>query len=118
MSPIQVLHGQPTPEELATVLAVVQARAAAAQAAALAAPRGRRPGQPVERPREAAPPGPAARAGRLAHQRLGPLTRSRPPGASIAPGGRASAPRIRTAAVVRELSTRTQARVEAPGARW
>ncbi|WP_316523820.1 acyl-CoA carboxylase subunit epsilon [Kitasatospora brasiliensis] len=34
MSPIHVLHGQPTPEELATVLAVVQARAAAAQAAA------------------------------------------------------------------------------------
>ncbi|MGE7432489.1 MULTISPECIES: acyl-CoA carboxylase subunit epsilon [Kitasatospora] len=33
MPPIQVLHGQPTPEELATVLAVVQARAAAAQAA-------------------------------------------------------------------------------------
>lgn len=37
MPPIQVLHGQPTPEELATVLAVVQARAAAAQAAAEAA---------------------------------------------------------------------------------
>lgn len=37
MSPIHVLHGQPTPEELATVLAVVQARAAAAQAAAEAA---------------------------------------------------------------------------------
>ncbi|KDN85025.1 acyl-CoA carboxylase subunit epsilon [Kitasatospora cheerisanensis] len=35
MTPIQVLHGQPTPEELATVLAVVQARAAAG---ALAAP--------------------------------------------------------------------------------
>ncbi|WP_082598267.1 acyl-CoA carboxylase epsilon subunit [Kitasatospora sp. Root107] len=33
MTPIQVLHGQPTPEELATVLAVVSARAAAAQAA-------------------------------------------------------------------------------------
>ncbi|WP_035848432.1 acyl-CoA carboxylase subunit epsilon [Kitasatospora azatica] len=33
MPPIQVLHGQPTPEELATVLAVVQARAAATQAA-------------------------------------------------------------------------------------
>lgn len=32
MAPIQVLHGQPTPEELATVLAVVQARAAAAAA--------------------------------------------------------------------------------------
>jgi hypothetical protein len=32
MPPIQVLHGQPTPEELATVLAVVQARAAAAAA--------------------------------------------------------------------------------------
>ncbi|WP_033218345.1 acyl-CoA carboxylase subunit epsilon [Kitasatospora phosalacinea] len=28
MTPIQVLHGQPTPEELATVLAVVQSRAA------------------------------------------------------------------------------------------
>ncbi|MFD8084806.1 acyl-CoA carboxylase subunit epsilon, partial [Kitasatospora sp. NPDC059722] len=26
MAPIHVLHGQPTPEELATVLAVVQAR--------------------------------------------------------------------------------------------
>ncbi len=37
MPPIQVLHGQPTPEELATVLAVVSARAAAAQAAATAA---------------------------------------------------------------------------------
>ncbi len=34
MAPIHVLHGQPTPEELATVLAVVQSRAAAAQAAA------------------------------------------------------------------------------------
>ncbi|GAA1224325.1 hypothetical protein GCM10009665_13220 [Kitasatospora nipponensis] len=33
MPPIQVLHGQPTPEELATVLAVVSVRAAAAQAA-------------------------------------------------------------------------------------
>ncbi|MDH6124125.1 acyl-CoA carboxylase subunit epsilon [Kitasatospora sp. GP82] len=39
MPPIQVLHGQPTPEELATVLAVVSARAAAAQAAAEAARR-------------------------------------------------------------------------------
>jgi hypothetical protein len=39
MSPIHVLHGQPTPEELATVLAVVSARAAAAQAAAEAARR-------------------------------------------------------------------------------
>ncbi|MFF4341543.1 acyl-CoA carboxylase subunit epsilon [Kitasatospora sp. NPDC001540] len=28
MTPIQVLHGQPTPEELATVLAVVHSRAA------------------------------------------------------------------------------------------
>ncbi|WP_371518530.1 acyl-CoA carboxylase epsilon subunit [Kitasatospora sp. NBC_01300] len=37
MAPIHVLHGQPTPEELAAVLAVVQARAAAAQAAAEAA---------------------------------------------------------------------------------
>jgi Acyl-CoA carboxylase epsilon subunit len=37
MAPIQVLHGQPTPEELATVLAVVHSRAAAAQAAAEAA---------------------------------------------------------------------------------
>ncbi|MGW3038740.1 acyl-CoA carboxylase subunit epsilon [Kitasatospora sp. NPDC001159] len=37
MSAIHVLHGQPTPEELATVLAVVQARAAATQAAAEAA---------------------------------------------------------------------------------
>ncbi|KJK55282.1 acyl-CoA carboxylase subunit epsilon [Saccharothrix sp. ST-888] len=44
MPPIQVLHGQPTPEELATVLAVVQARAAAAQAAAEAA---RRAGGPA-----------------------------------------------------------------------
>ncbi|MFI5532273.1 acyl-CoA carboxylase subunit epsilon [Kitasatospora sp. NPDC051853] len=39
MSPIQVLHGQPTPEELATVLAVVSARAAAAAAAEEAARR-------------------------------------------------------------------------------
>ncbi|CAN3981007.1 acyl-CoA carboxylase subunit epsilon [Kitasatospora purpeofusca] len=39
MAPIHVLHGQPTPEELATVLAVVQSRAAAAQAAAEAARR-------------------------------------------------------------------------------
>ncbi|WP_282205885.1 acyl-CoA carboxylase subunit epsilon [Kitasatospora fiedleri] len=37
MSPIQVLHGQPTPEELATVLAVVQSRAATGAAAAPAA---------------------------------------------------------------------------------
>lgn len=37
MSPIHVLRGQPTPEELATVLAVVSARTAAAQAAAQAA---------------------------------------------------------------------------------
>ncbi|MFJ5921909.1 acyl-CoA carboxylase subunit epsilon [Kitasatospora sp. NPDC092948] len=36
MTPIQVLHGQPTPEELATVLAVVQARAAAGALAASA----------------------------------------------------------------------------------
>ncbi|RKE19390.1 acyl-CoA carboxylase subunit epsilon [Streptomyces sp. TLI_171] len=34
MTPIQVLHGQPTPEELATVLAVVQSRAATRAAAA------------------------------------------------------------------------------------
>ncbi|WP_228718725.1 acyl-CoA carboxylase subunit epsilon [Kitasatospora acidiphila] len=39
MSEIHVLHGQPTPEELATVLAVVQTRAAAAQAAREAAAR-------------------------------------------------------------------------------
>ena len=37
MPPIHVLHGQPTPEELATVLAVVARRAAAGQAAAEAA---------------------------------------------------------------------------------
>ncbi|KUJ66753.1 hypothetical protein ACZ90_34070 [Streptomyces albus subsp. albus] len=37
---IRVLHGNPTPEELAAALAVVQARAAAAAAAA---PGGRRP---------------------------------------------------------------------------
>ncbi|MEV4559400.1 acyl-CoA carboxylase subunit epsilon [Kitasatospora sp. NPDC049285] len=36
MTPIQVLHGQPTPEELATVLAVVQARAAASRNTATA----------------------------------------------------------------------------------
>ncbi|GAA3038725.1 hypothetical protein GCM10010519_74110 [Streptomyces lactacystinicus] len=47
MSPIHVLHGQPTPEELATVLAVVQARAAAAQAGdAAARPAGRGPASP------------------------------------------------------------------------
>ncbi|MFD9066207.1 acyl-CoA carboxylase epsilon subunit, partial [Kitasatospora purpeofusca] len=34
MAPIHVLHGQPTPEELATVLAVVQSRAAAPPAPA------------------------------------------------------------------------------------
>ncbi|MER5636989.1 acyl-CoA carboxylase subunit epsilon [Kitasatospora sp. NPDC002227] len=45
MPPIQVLHGQPTPEELATVLAVVSARAAAAEAAA-AAGRGDGPANP------------------------------------------------------------------------
>ncbi|MEV7217472.1 acyl-CoA carboxylase subunit epsilon [Kitasatospora cineracea] len=33
MTPIHVLHGQPTPEELATVLAVVHSRAAARAAA-------------------------------------------------------------------------------------
>ena len=46
MSPIQVLHGQPTPEELATVLAVVSARAAATQAAAEAARSGAGPASP------------------------------------------------------------------------
>lgn len=45
MPPIQVLHGQPTPEELATVLAVVQARAAA-QAAAEATRRASGPASP------------------------------------------------------------------------
>ncbi|AXI77869.1 acyl-CoA carboxylase epsilon subunit [Peterkaempfera bronchialis] len=39
MPPIKVLHGQPTPEELAAVMAVVSARAAAATAAAAAAAR-------------------------------------------------------------------------------
>jgi hypothetical protein len=34
MAPIRVLHGQPNPEELAAVLAVVSARAAAGSAAA------------------------------------------------------------------------------------
>jgi hypothetical protein len=34
MAPIRVLHGQPNPEELAAVLAVVSARAAAGTAAA------------------------------------------------------------------------------------
>ena len=33
MPPIKVLHGQPSPEELAAVLAVVSARAAASAAA-------------------------------------------------------------------------------------
>jgi acyl-CoA carboxylase epsilon subunit len=33
MPPIKVLYGQPTPEELAAVIAVVQARAATAAAA-------------------------------------------------------------------------------------
>ncbi|WP_371481157.1 acyl-CoA carboxylase epsilon subunit [Kitasatospora sp. NBC_00315] len=46
MAPIHVLHGQPTPEELATVLAVVSARAAAAQAAAEAARTGAGPASP------------------------------------------------------------------------
>ncbi|MCD0481828.1 acyl-CoA carboxylase epsilon subunit [Streptacidiphilus sp. ASG 303] len=36
MTPVKVLHGQPTPEELAAVMAVVSARAAAAAAAAAA----------------------------------------------------------------------------------
>jgi hypothetical protein len=45
MSPIQVLHGQPTPEELATVLAVVHSRAAT-QAAAEAASRASGPATP------------------------------------------------------------------------
>ncbi|MFB7127858.1 acyl-CoA carboxylase subunit epsilon [Kitasatospora xanthocidica] len=62
---IHVLHGQPTPEELATVLAVVQARAAAAQAAAEAARRaGAGPDSPwgdrARRLRLAARPGPNA----------------------------------------------------------
>jgi hypothetical protein len=39
MAPIKVLHGQPTPEELAAVMAVVSARAAAAALAAAAAQR-------------------------------------------------------------------------------
>ncbi|SEL10075.1 acyl-CoA carboxylase epsilon subunit [Streptacidiphilus jiangxiensis] len=38
MAPIRVLHGQPNPEELAAVLAVVSARAAAGAAAAPEAP--------------------------------------------------------------------------------
>ncbi|MFJ4596635.1 acyl-CoA carboxylase subunit epsilon [Kitasatospora sp. NPDC088861] len=38
MAPIHVLHGQPTPEELAAVLAVVQARAAEAARLAGAGP--------------------------------------------------------------------------------
>ncbi|MFF1871946.1 acyl-CoA carboxylase subunit epsilon [Streptomyces sp. CB03911] len=46
MAPIHVLHGQPTPEELATVLAVVSARAAATQAAAEAARTGAGPATP------------------------------------------------------------------------
>jgi hypothetical protein len=36
MTPVKVLHGHPTPEELAAVLAVVAARAAAAASAATA----------------------------------------------------------------------------------
>ena len=36
MSSIKVLHGQPTPEELAAVMAVVSSRAAAAASAAAA----------------------------------------------------------------------------------
>ncbi|GAA2774659.1 hypothetical protein GCM10010440_76790 [Kitasatospora cinereorecta] len=64
MSPIQVLHGQPTPEELATVLAVVQARAAAAQAAAEAARQAGGPADPwndhAKRLRPALRPGPNA----------------------------------------------------------
>ncbi|MEZ0093414.1 acyl-CoA carboxylase subunit epsilon [Streptacidiphilus sp. EB129] len=38
MAPIRVLHGQPSPEELAAVLAVVSARAAANAARAADAP--------------------------------------------------------------------------------
>ncbi|WP_037605543.1 acyl-CoA carboxylase subunit epsilon [Streptacidiphilus rugosus] len=38
MAPIRVLHGQPNPEELAAVLAVVSARASAAAADAPEAP--------------------------------------------------------------------------------
>ncbi|WP_354640900.1 acyl-CoA carboxylase epsilon subunit [Kitasatospora camelliae] len=64
MAPIQVLHGQPNPEELATVLAVVQARAAAAQAAAQAAGRAGGPATPwndrATRLRPALRPGPDA----------------------------------------------------------
>jgi hypothetical protein len=64
MAPIQVLHGQPTPEELATVLAVVQARAAAAQAAAEAAGRAGGPATPwrdhARRMRGVPTPGPSA----------------------------------------------------------
>ncbi|MDH6580095.1 acyl-CoA carboxylase subunit epsilon [Kitasatospora sp. MAP5-34] len=63
MTPIQVLHGQPTPEELATVLAVVSARAAAEAAAAA----GRAGGGPASawndrarRMRHAPAPGPHA----------------------------------------------------------
>ncbi|MCU7824450.1 acyl-CoA carboxylase subunit epsilon [Kitasatospora sp. DSM 101779] len=64
MAPIQVLHGQPTPEELATVLAVVQSRAAAAQAAAEAAGRAGGPASPwrdhARKMRSMPTPGPAA----------------------------------------------------------
>ncbi|WP_441245791.1 acyl-CoA carboxylase subunit epsilon [Kitasatospora sp. McL0602] len=64
MPPIQVLHGQPTPEELATVLAVVSVRAAAAEAAAQAAARADGPASAWDdRARRLAPtpqPGPSA----------------------------------------------------------
>ncbi|MFE0458215.1 acyl-CoA carboxylase subunit epsilon [Kitasatospora sp. NPDC058965] len=64
MSEFQVLHGQPTPEELATVLAVVQARAAAGQAALDAAGAARGPASPwtdrARAMRHLPAPGPAA----------------------------------------------------------
>ncbi|BAJ28791.1 MULTISPECIES: acyl-CoA carboxylase subunit epsilon [Kitasatospora] len=58
MTPIQVLHGQPTPEELATVLAVVQSRAATRAAAGPAA--GPASSWTVRVPRPLPAPGPHA----------------------------------------------------------
>ncbi|GAA2101546.1 hypothetical protein GCM10009759_35360 [Kitasatospora saccharophila] len=58
MTPIQVLHGQPTPEELATVLAVVQSRAAGRAATGPA--RGPASAWTARTPRHLPAPGPHA----------------------------------------------------------
>ncbi|MBC3842600.1 hypothetical protein GXW82_27740 [Streptacidiphilus sp. 4-A2] len=82
--PIKVLHGQPSPEELAAVLAVVSARAAAFAARAEDdAPAS------LGRPRPCDERSAAPRRARLAYLRLAALTGTTPsagPGTPLVPG--------------------------------